>query len=208
MEEPVIGQAGLQVPWFSPEYIQWLKQLRVPLYMATALAEYPTSVAYPIRQMIDKYGPYVWTSSLAYMVILAMEDPECVEIGMWGVDMAATEEYKTQRPALQFLAVECMKRGIKFTIPPESDLLQPSPLYGIDEASPMAIKMLARKKELEGRLGAVNQSLNNMQIEASFLRGAIDDVSYCIETWTSSALSGTPVKTTDRFVPKLVQSGD
>jgi hypothetical protein len=198
MEEPVIGKAELQVPWFSPEYVQWLKQLPIPIYMAEATAAYPASRAYPIREMIAKWGPYIWTSSLAYMFVMALEDPEVEEIGMWGVDMAATEEYKTQRPALQFLVVEAMKRGIKITIPPESDLLQPCPLYGIDESTPMAIKQLARLKELSGRLGVAQQNAVNCQREIDFLRGAIDQVNYTIESWTSTALQDTAIKPTDR----------
>lgn len=202
-EPPIIGKAELQVPWFSPEYCAWLGKLTIPVYMAEAIADVPMSRPYPIREMVEKYGPYIWTSSLAYMMVLAMEDPECREIGLWGVDMAATEEYKTQRPALQFLAVEAMKRGIKITVPPESDLLMPTPLYGIDESTPMAVKMLARKRELEGRLSTANQNLANISKEQVFLQGALDNVNYVIETWTSTALDGTGLKTTDRVTPAL-----
>lgn len=200
-ESPVIGNAQLQVPWFSPEYCQWLAQLKVPVYMAEAIAAVPMSRPYPIREMIEKYGPYIWTSSLAYMFVLAMEDPEVQEIGMWGVDMAAAEEWALQRPALQFLIVTAMKRGIKITLPPESDLLQPGPLYGIDEGTPMAVKMLARKKEMEQRLSVANQNIANIQREIIFLQGALDDNKYMIETWTSTALQETGIKARDRIEP-------
>lgn len=197
-EPPVLGKAEQQVPWFSPEYCAWLAKLPIPVYMAEPVATIPTSRAYPIREMIAKYGPYIWSSSLAYMFVLALEDPEVQEIGMWGVDMSATEEYRYQRPALQFLIVEAMRRGIKITLPPESDLLQPMPLYGIDESTPMAIKMLSRKNELLGRLNVANQNLANCQREQIFLQGALDDINYMIETWTSTALNETPIKAVDR----------
>jgi hypothetical protein len=199
-EPPIIGNPQLQVPWFSPEYCQWLRQLKAPVYMAEPVADIPTSVAYPIRPMIEKYGPYLWTSSLAYMFILALEQPDIQEIGMWGVDMAATEEYRYQRPALQFLIQHAMQRGIKVTLPPESDLLQPMPLYGVDECTPMAVKFLARKKELSQRLADAQAQMANCQRTIDFLAGAIDDVNYVLDSWTSTALQGTPIKTVDRVV--------
>ena len=200
-EPPQLGKAELQVPWFSPEYCAWLGQLKCPVFMAEPVTDVPTSVAYPIREMIAKYGPYIWTSSLAYMFAWAMEQPGVEEIGMWGVDMAATEEWKSQRPALQFLITIAISRGLKVTLPPESDLMQPMPLYGIDESSPMSVKLLARKNELQGRLNAANQSLANCQAQVHFLNGALDDLNYMIETWTSSALDGTKIAVTDR--PKM-----
>lgn len=206
MEAPVIGNAQLQVPWYSPEYVAWMSKLEIPVFMSEPLAEIPESRAYPIREMIQQYGPYIWTSSLAYMMTLAMEDPEIEEIGLWGVDMGAKDEYAKQRPALQFLIWECQKRGIKITVPPESDLLQPGPLYGIDESTPKAIKLLARKRELEGRHNMLNQQAMAMQREVDFLKGAIDATDYDIETWTSTALNGLTIKPKDRFVPRPVSN--
>jgi hypothetical protein len=197
-EPPVLGKAELQVPWFSPEYCQWIEKLPIPVYMNEALPNIPNSRAFPIREMIAKWGPYRWTSSLAYMFAIALEDPEVEEIGMWGVDMAAAEEWAKQRPVLQQFIVDAISRGIKITLPPESDLLQPGPLYGIDESTPMAIKQLARLKELSGRLGVAQQNAVNCQREIDFLRGAIDQVNYTIETWTSTALQDTAIKPVDR----------
>ncbi len=56
--------------------------------MQAALPEFPNSVEYPLKEMVAKYGPFWWTSQLAYMIALAIEQKPAA-IGLYGVDMAA-----------------------------------------------------------------------------------------------------------------------
>jgi hypothetical protein len=187
-EPPVVGCAELQVPWFSPEYCQWLGLFKGPVYMIEHIADVQNSVAYPMRRMLDKYGPFFFNSSLSYMMALALEDPELEEIGLWGVDMSATEEYGYQRAGCHFFVTEALRRGIKVHVPPESDLLQPKPLYGLNEATPMMVKLTARRRELTNRLGSAQGRADQAQREILFLQGALDDLNYMIETWVSNDL--------------------
>ncbi len=186
-EPPVIGRGDLQVPWFSPEYCAWMAGLKVPVWMAEVVPEVPNSVRYPREQMIAEYGPYFFTSSLSYMLAMALMLDDVGEIGLWGVDMSATEEWGYQRAGCHHFLTIAWKRGIKVTLPPESDLLQPPMLYGIGENDPMAAKLLARKKELEMRLNVAMQNANNAQQEIAFMRGALDDLNYMYATWMTEA---------------------
>ena len=76
-----------------------------------------------------------------------------------------------------------MQAGIEVVLPPESDLMRPTTLYGISEYNPMMIKLKVRKAELEGRLNAAIAAGNNAQNEMTFLRGAIDQNEYVLSTW-------------------------
>mgnify|MGYP001573812942 CR=1 FL=1 len=148
----------------------------------------PNSVAYPLDEMVEKYGPYFFTSSFSYMMAMAIRDllasPDKEKImGFWGVDMSATEEYAAQRPGCHYFITMAQQRGIKVTIPPESDLLRPQPMYGLSETSPMAIKLLARKREIDARLASVQATYENAVREQMFLKGALDDLNYIINTW-------------------------
>lgn len=185
-EPQVAGHAGTGQPWFSPEYVEFLTRFKGTVYMADPLPpEIPNATLFPMQEMVEKYGPFFFTSSLSFMWALALETPGVEEIGLFGVDMAATEEYGYQRAGCQYFITLAVQRGIKVTIPPESDILQPSFWYGITENSPMAIKLTQRRRELEGRLSHAQHREAQAREEAMFLRGALDDLNYMWNTWVT-----------------------
>ena len=186
-EPPVLGAAHLQVPWFSPEYVAWLQQLPVTVYTGEVVPEIKNGVRLPREHLQGRYGPYFFTSSLAWMLAMALEQPDLEEIGLWGVDMAATEEYATQRPGCQYFLQIAMQRGVRVTVPPESDLIQPPFQYGVDEWNPMAIKLTARMKELSARLANTRANLGALQREEAFLTAAIDSTDWTLKTWVGTA---------------------
>lgn len=209
----MVGVAAQQVPWFSPEYVQWLGLFKGSVWMNELVPEVPNAVRYPIEKMLDKYGPYFFNSSLSFMLALALEEPGIEEIGLWGVDMSAIEEYRDQRPGCHFFITEAMRKGVRVTVPPESDLLLPRPLYGMGESTPMMIKLTARLRELSGRLGGAQQRAEQANREVIFLQGAIDDLKYVIDTWTATDLlahmavpAEAPKK--DAVIGAVVFSGD
>lgn len=175
--------------WFR-EYVEWMKGLACPLYMIEPLPEFPTSVAYPRAEMIERWGPNFFTSSLAWMAALALTQEGIEEIGFWGVDMAATEEYGLQKPGCLYFVEMARQMGVRVTTPPESDLLQPLPLYGIGEANPQRIKLMTRRAELQGKMNAAAAEAENLknQWEAKireqlYFQGAMEDCQYMLNTW-------------------------
>lgn len=169
-------------PWFSPEYCDFLRRYKGPVVMATDHADVPTGVRFPFEELLEKHGPYFFTSSVAWMIALAIElKPKA--IGLWGVDMAATSEYAFQRPGCQHFIGLAKKNGIEVILPPESDLMRPTTMYGISEYHPRHIKLLARRKELDARLANAKNVLQNANNEINFLNGAIDNLDYIQTTW-------------------------
>ena len=206
-EPPVIGKAEQQVPWFSPEYVMWLSQ-HPCVWMLEKQPQIVNSRRLPAESLVAKYGAYFFTSSLAWMFALAIEEilneresqkdmyagspPD--EIGLWGVDMTATEEYGYQRAGCQFFAQLAEELDIKVVVPPESDLLLPPPLYGVSENDPMMIKLTMRKRELLGRMESEKQQVEAHKHNVSFLQGAIDDLDYMMGTWIQLDSGGTRFK--------------
>jgi hypothetical protein len=117
----------------------------------------------------------------------SLEYPGVTEIGLWGVDMAAQEEYGDQRLGCQYFVTLAKQKGIKVTVPPESDLLMPRMLYGVGEWSPKMIKMTARLKELQGRKNAADQTAQAARDQGIFLSGAIENHNYMLTTWMQDA---------------------
>jgi len=183
-------------PWFSPEYVQFLQQYLGPVYTGRAVPEIPNHVPYPIERVEAEFSAYFLHSSLSLMMAMAILEIEDARktpghdnaedmIGMWGVDMAATEEYGDQRAGCQFFILEALRRGIKVYVPPESCLLRPKPVYGISEWDHNYIKSTQRSKELNARMAQQNQLLQDAQKQLAFLAGAADNMNYYINTWTS-----------------------
>lgn len=173
-------------PWFQPDYIGFMASLKCPVYMIDHVDVIPQSVAYPKDEMLAKWGPYFFSSSLSWMFALAIEQG-ATEIGLWGVDMSAKEEYIAQRSACHYWIDTAKRLGIKVTLPPESDLARPFPLYGFCEADPMHIKLLARKAELEARLNDCARREQEATHERLFLLGALDDMAYMLNIWIADA---------------------
>lgn len=172
----------LPQPDILPDYLAWMAQLDRPIYMVDAVEGLPKSVTYPRAEMEARYGPYFFTSTLSWMFAMALEQhPQ--EIGLWGVDMAATEEYGLQRPGCHYFVMLAKERGIKITVPPESDLLKPPAAYGYVMGSPMYKKLMTRKSELEGRLQKSAEAYEANRNEWNFLKGALDDLNYTLNTW-------------------------
>lgn len=183
-------------PWFSPEYCQWLKALPgrgVTLWTGAAVADLPGSKVLPYQEILDEFDPSEWfcTSSLFWMIAMAMK-AGATSIGLWGVDMAATEEYQAQRAGLHHMAYIAQKRGIEIGVPPESDLFTPRFKYGIDEWTHSYRKLRARRAELDHRLAAAEAERLNQERTAYFLKGAIDDLEYQSQTWADKRIHTAP----------------
>ena len=196
-EPGIVGKAHTQKPWFSPEYVMWMSQQK-RVWMYQAVPEIPNSIALPVDDLVSKYGTFFFTSSIAFMIACAIEDilegrkegnSEQDIIALYGVDMAANEEYGYQRAGCQHFLMLATDLGIKIQVPPESDLLRPMPLYGISESSHWMIKNTARRNELSQRLANAQSSVRQFEHEVAFLQGALDDLKYQMDTWGEDRLS-------------------
>jgi hypothetical protein len=167
----------------APEYIKFLRDLKQPVYMIRHYDDIPSSVPYPKDAVQKEFGEYFFTSSIAWMAALAIQQKP-TEIGFWGVDMAARDEYGYQRAGLHHFITLARMRGIAITVPVESDLLRSEPQYGCREPSPMAVKMMTRKKELEARLNGLQAQHDATFREMLFIRGALDDLDYWQTIWS------------------------
>jgi hypothetical protein len=169
-------------PWFSPEYVQFICNYNGPVYMAEKTSVVKNCQVLPWEPLVRKYGPYFFTSSLSWMLALAIEQKPKT-IGLWGVDMAASEEYGYQKAGCQYFIMLARQLGIEVYIPPESDLMRPPNLYGICELDHQHIKLTARYRELQGRANEKMQQMKDSEMELHFLKGAQDDIIYQMNTW-------------------------
>jgi hypothetical protein len=174
----------------EPSYAGYVENLRqVPkVFMQQAEPDIPGSVAYPIDAMVEKYGPYFFTSSFSYMIPQAIEEMAASEdeekiLGFFGIDCAASEEYGLQRPGAHFFFMKACEAGIKVICPPQSDLLHPPGLYGYVENDPWYQKTMARKREYEHAHGAAMTEARIANEKMLRLAGTLDDLQWNLNTW-------------------------
>lgn len=166
------------------EWLQWLSKQPIVYMQRGPSQEFPTAREYPLSAMVKEHGRYWWTSQIAYMLAAAIEQEPDV-IGIYGVDMAANSEYNQQRLACQYFIMEAARRGIQIVIPPESDLIEPPPMYGYCESSRQYRKYMARADELRQRIqGCVNARVK-ADHEERHLIGALDDLEYQMAHWAN-----------------------
>lgn len=184
------GKAGTR-PWFSPEFHEFLAQHKGPVFMSKAEPLIPSSVRIPYEYLIEKYGPYFFTSTVAYMLVMAIEvlaprvaAGEKVMLGLFGVDMAAGEEWAYQRPGCQHFVGLAMAMGINVLLPEESDLMRPPTMYGIGEHNPRHIRLLARLADCNAQKQQIDAQIPQLQHRSAHLQGLIDQLQYDLAVWT------------------------
>lgn len=84
---------------------------------------------YPVKQMLDKYGP-VFGSSISWMIALAIEEGY-ERINIFGVDLATQQEYIDQRDTFFYFCGRAEALGIEICIPTDSRTFFKDRIYGV-----------------------------------------------------------------------------
>ncbi len=166
------------------EWLEWLKQQPI-VYMQKAYPGFKGAREFPLEAVMKRWGPFWWTSQLAFMLALAIEQ-QPKTIGLYGVDMAANSEYNQQRLGCQYFIQHIVRNSpIVLVVPPESDILEAAPLYGYCESSRQWRKYYARKAELHSRIAILSHDLQAKEAEKTHLVGAMDDMEYQMAHWAN-----------------------
>lgn len=161
---------------YGEPYLKWLNEQSFPVYMQNQ-SFLPRATPLPMRELVEEFGPYFFTSSFAWMMALAMKQG-ATEISLYGIDMASRDEYILQRPGAYYFFMEGKRRGIKMSAPYESDIMQPPTLYGFSEVTQFGRKLLARKVEIKSRVDGMKQQRDSLNHQIAYLEGAQEDLDY------------------------------
>lgn len=169
---------------YGEPYLKWLSEQQFPIYMQDQ-SFLPQAIPLPMAELVREFGSDFFTSSFTWMMAMAMKKG-AKEIALYGIDMASRDEYILQRPGFYFFKYMAEQRGIKVSAPHESDIMQPPGLYGFSDVTPFGRKILARKKELQDRLAPMEQQISQLQQQATYLRGALEDIDYVHSIWSGA----------------------
>lgn len=166
------------------QHQQWMRDTDIPIYvrpqdMPTAAAwQITTAEPYPIDRILSAFQPGYFNNTISWLLALAIA-MGFEEIHLYGVDMAQDHvlqnEYSHQRPSCEWLLGLAQGRGIRLVIPPGSDLLKTSHLYGFDSDTHRD-KLAARMKEIADRKEQMRAEMNEYQGRAQWFQSRISEL--------------------------------
>jgi hypothetical protein len=128
-------------------HLDWLRSRPIPVYLAEARPDFPTSKAFPTQAVLDYFAPY-WpmrlqrdgsitagkdyeVSTPSWMLMQAiMEGYQ--EIHIYGIHLATQWEYLQQRPNFEFLLGIAAGKGIKIVLPQSTPICRGAYRYAFD----------------------------------------------------------------------------
>lgn len=110
-------------------YQEQLKKLPV-VWMrdGDAARYYKNAKPFPQHELSERFGPFFWTSSIAFVLAKAIIDCErlgIANLAIFGVMQASENEYTYQRPGIQYWIQRATELGIQVMAPEESKLFEP-----------------------------------------------------------------------------------
>jgi hypothetical protein len=176
-------EIGLGLTRNGKPYKEGLAALGCPVLMVDKYSDVPNSLRFPLEEMICKFNPMqdspsmkeydfkgskemtwngYYSNSISYMLSLAI-DWAYDEIHVYGVDMATTSEYSTQRSSCEYYVGIAVGRGIKVYIPPQADLLKIRFNYGWEDEAQTAFDAKLAKLD-EAMAQRFNVALQQQQM--------------------------------------------
>jgi len=159
------------------DFMGWLTQAPIPIFMCKREADIPSSVRYPLEEITAKFGARYFTSTISYMIAYGIY-AGFREIGLWGVDLIVGKEYFHQKPCAEFWLGMANAMGIQVRLADESALLKSTHLYGFEEGpvhGPIKIG------EIEERLAKMDKRKEELIRELQTVDGAQQDCRYWLE---------------------------
>lgn len=162
------------------DYDTWLRTVPIPVFLTQRQDWIPTSVTYPLPQILAKWNSDYFRSSISYMIAYAIW-AGFTTIGLWGVDLVAGSEYEHQKANAEFWLGMANALGIEIVLPEATALCKQPYRYGY-EAEPatgfVKLSMMEErlKKYAQRRLELVAelQTLDGAMQEADYLRQFIE----------------------------------
>jgi SAM-dependent methyltransferase len=118
--------------------LEWMRETEVPIYTSRAYPDYPSSVDYPLEEVIRSCGVAYFNNTSIYAICYAIH-LGVKKLSLWGFDFTYPDANAAEagRGCCEFWLGRAMKAGIEIVIPPDSTLMDMSSkphekFYGYD----------------------------------------------------------------------------
>ena len=167
---------------------EWLAQhTSFPIYMQKQEPDIPTSIAFPVKEMLQKFRRY-FTNSISWEIALAIYEG-FEEVHLYGVDMAQDGEWEFERPSVEYFLGYLEGTGAKLVLPGKCDICKSIWLYPFEDDAPLREKLQARRAELRQRVNEHGMMEQNAHDTRLHLQGALENIRYIEAQWAKAAKS-------------------
>lgn len=114
----VFAMHDYQTLWHNAKMraaIEKVNRLGIPFISLGRYDDIPTSIEYPLQEIIQYFGVDYFASSIDYMLAYAIYKG-ATEIDLYAVDMLQDAEYIHQKPSVEFWIGFALGKGIKVCI--------------------------------------------------------------------------------------------
>ena len=187
-------------------HLQWLREGHKPCFVMPNARQPDWSAAIPFPRdeilawadAIGLAGQRYFTNSVSWMIAHCIwehvnagtDQGRGGEIALFGIDMAQTTEYGSQRPSCEYWLGIAEGLGIKVTVSERADLLKCAFLYGNEDGSEFTKKMRSRVSEIDKRMEEANNYAQHLRNELektvgmqNQLVGAKENQNYINSVW-------------------------
>lgn len=140
----------------------------------------PEATRFDFDAKLKKYGEY-FASSASWIVADAIDEILKAgggEIAIYGINMAAHEEYGHQKPSMTYLLGWAKCAGIKIILPRSSELLSITHQYGLQDPPAFIMSMAQRKHEVAQAMAQANGMLTQAQLQIANAQGAMAQIEW------------------------------
>jgi len=155
-----------------------LKSELVPMYMHEKYKDIPMSMRFPVEIITKAYRRY-HTTTISYMLALAYHSFKTTgkpkHMALFGIHMAAREEYTEQRPCCEYWLGACEGAGMDIELAPGGALLISQGLYGYENYDPVCFEYRKRMEGLQMGLTQANSEIERWNFQKGKQIGAIEE---------------------------------
>jgi len=151
----------------------WIRDCGIPVLMTQRHDHLPTSVRFPIEDILADIGVDYFTSTISLLLGWAIHQGYKV-IGLYGIDLVVGTEYEVQKSSAEFLLGVAHGRGIEIVLPANCALLRATHRYGYEkepswglakpsEFTSREASLIGQRDELLAKLHALDGALHEVQ---------------------------------------------
>lgn len=151
-----------------------------PIYIQRPHPAIPNGVVYPIEEMLLLFGVRHATSTTAFMMMMAIkmlrptlsrtEKPRD-RLGLWGIEMIESEEYRLQRAGVEHFLGMCVTLNIPVTLPDGCDLRATAKIYAYEKETGKEKKLRLFREDSQAKLARLEDQGEALNKKISFHHG-------------------------------------
>lgn len=177
--------------WRQPAVLEYLSELKQPVYMQDHYDEIPTSKPYPRDEIkkrfyLDCMGPNLYvTNSITWMILLAIHQGY-TDISLYGVHMAHETEYAYQRSSCSWalgIIHGFIVQGLPYRIhiAEESEILKAQYEYGFDEPTKLMEFLQGRIQGLKAGITDAGKQIDGLRERQLRTEGAVSESKFMLD---------------------------